>query len=845
MIVGRERDLLGVVAGFEAGARVITLVGPGGIGKSRLAAEVVARHRDEYTADGSGGAWWCELTEAKSAMAVCAALASTLRWRLDPSLDEDRVIARLGTNLSRRKRLLLVLDNCEHIASAVAETVRGWLAAAPHLRVLVTSRVPLAIAGEQTYQLGALDEAPAIELFSDRARQQHPAFEITEADRAAIAEIVNRLDRVPLAIELAAVRARTMSLAQILERIQQPVALLEMRGIVLDSYRMLPDEARSVFASCSVFRGGFALPAAEAILPGTEVWSTLDTLCQHSLLRIIPGNPPRFQLFEMMREVALELRAPDDDVVERHAVYFAGLATRLAQQLDAGDEAALDGLELELENLIAAHRGEHAHAISLGLDPLLAKRGLFRIRLRLLDQTLGTPHPERVRVLLARGATLAELGEIERAASDFAEALELATERGDVRNEAIAVMHIGTMAETAGDTAAAREHYERGLAAIAQAPPSRATTILTAELHAHRGHALRREHQLEAADRDFARSLELYRAIRERAGIAGVCYEAGVVAWFRGDLAVAREWFSEGLELARALGARQLEAALITGRGEIAQEQGALDEAIAACAVGVQVFRDLGNRHREASALYYLGGAYLERGDVQQADGLLEQAVSLATAVGASRYVALIRGLQCVVHASRGRDELARRAADAADVAALACASEPGVAATVRLHRLHLAPVGAADPAIETPSTIENDDTRFARRLLRARLRSAPGQRSLVIGEDGATFQLPEGDDVIDLARRAPLRRLVLALARHRVESPGEALGLDDLLEAGWPGEHIAHEAAVNRLHVALATLRKLGLRTVLLTGERGYLLDPTVPITLLDQRAAEQRATK
>jgi predicted ATPase len=461
-LVGRTAERDAIARFFDDGARLVTVLGPGGVGKTRLATAFAHDHAAAYTAHGGGGAWFCDLTDARSAMAISAVVATTLGLRLDRATGEPDVLAALGRALARRRRLLLVLDNCEHIAAQAATAITTWQELAPHLHCVATSRRPLTVPGEQLWPLEGLG-AEAVELFVKRARQVRPELVLGPDELAAIAEIVRRLDGLPLAIELAAARIRVLSPVQIRDRLALGLLVQagnagkhgSMRGTVLDSVASLAPDARAVFAGCAVFRGGFTVAAAESVLaaPGRDVLAQLDALCAHSLLRT---QTARFQLFEPIREVAAELLAAEPDVraqlVARHAAYYAHV------------EATFD----ELENLVEAHAAA-PFAIALALDPLLATRGMFRLRLRLLDGAIAASVDDAA-AYIARGQAHRELSNLPLARADFERGLALAR---DASAAAHAELLLGELIEIDGGTADARASYERALARLAAAPTSR------------------------------------------------------------------------------------------------------------------------------------------------------------------------------------------------------------------------------------------------------------------------------------------------------------------------------------------------------------------------------------
>ncbi|MDX2090022.1 MAG: AAA family ATPase [Kofleriaceae bacterium] len=858
--VGRDAERAILADDFDQATRVVTLVGPGGVGKTRLATQFAIAHAETYAAHGGGGAWLCDLAGARTAMEICAAVAAALELRLDGATSEPSVIAELGRRIAQRGRILLVLDNCEHIVREAGATITAWLAAAPRAHFLVTSRVALGIAGEQLRPLAGLAVDAASELFVERARRLRPGPSFGAEELAAIAEIVRRVDGLPLAIELAAARIRVLSPTQLRDRFA--LGLLarpgdasrhgSMRGAILDSVASLDPTARVCLARCATFRGGFDVDAAEAVLGAGDVLRALETLTDHSLVRSIAAETgeARFALYETIREVATELLADDAErgaVADRHARYYAELGRRHAERATAhGDLAAVAALALELDNLIAAHAhattiadAPLALAIALALDPVLATRGHYRLRLRLLDATLALasdPPEAFAPAYLARAQAHRELGAFEAARADLARGRALAEQSGDRAALGLADLRLGELVEIGGDTHEARGLYARALDTLAHAHGP-LVSVRTADAHALLGHALRREGELAAAEEHIARAVELYRIAGHREGLGAMAYEGAAIAMFRGNADLARARFQDGLVIARALGARQLEAAITSGLGVLVQELGELEAAITHHAAAAHVFRELGNKHREGSALYYLATAYLERGELVETHAVLDQAAAAIAVIGAQRYAALIDGARGAAHALGGELAAAALAFERAERAAAACQTETTLLATLAIHRLHLAPLStearrseARGLATQAPA----DDTRLAVRVLALRDREPPSVRATwIVRADGAAFRPPGAAADVDLSRRHPLRRILAALARHRVDAPGNALGLDDLLTAGWPGERIAQTAAINRVHVALTTLRKLGLRGVLQSAERGYLLDPTVAIAV------------
>jgi predicted ATPase/class 3 adenylate cyclase len=391
--VGRHEDVARVEALLDEGG-LLTLVGAGGIGKTRLALEVAAARVN----DARDGAWFVDLSSIVNAGLIAGTMLSSLGGESSPEADPtDELLAYL-----EKRELLLVLDNSEHLVSDVAGIVAKIIACCPHVTVLATSREPLDITGERIYRLATLDLASAVQLFADRARAVEPAFSV-EAKAAAVEAICGRLDGIALAIELAAARIRTMSVESLAEHLE--LRLLSggrdrrprqqtMRALIDWSYDLLAEEERRTLRHCAVFLRGFTLRAAADVCANDE-WLALDelaSLVDKSLVIADTGSAvQRYRMLEPIREYAfakLTEAGELPEAVRRHTETMASLARVAYQEWESGPAADwLTRLESDLSNFRIALRWSVEERNDLDLGARIAADAIpLFLRLSLLAE---------------------------------------------------------------------------------------------------------------------------------------------------------------------------------------------------------------------------------------------------------------------------------------------------------------------------------------------------------------------------------------------------------------------------------------------------------------------------
>ena len=599
--VGRRRELDEVEEGVRRG-RLLTLTGPGGTGKTRLALQAAMELLSEF----EDGAFFVGLAPITDPSLVMPSISHALGL---PEATE-RTPAEGVTEHLRDKELLLVMDNFEQVLDAAPE-VGQLLTMTERVRVLATSREPLGLSGEREYpvpplglpdpahlpSLDGLSRFEAVALFVERATAVRPDFQVTNENAAAVAEICARLDGLPLAIELAAARVKILTPQAMLARLEKALTFLAggsrylpqrqrtLRDAIAWSFDLLEEEERRLFARLSVFVGGFSLEGAETICNrdgelGLDTFEGIASLTNKSLLRQMVAGPdePRFFMLVMIREYAGERLAGEADageIARRHKAFFLELAERAEPELTGrNQERWLDALSAEHDNLRAAlHRaaegGELETALRLGgaLWRFWQMRGHLREGSERLSRLLELP-----------------------GAADHPEALAKALEAA------------GSIVYWMADFPAARSFYER--------------------------------------------ALEIHRRLGNTRGVAEQLYN--VTFTYRlpppplTDLAKAQQLLEESLALFRDIGDEQGVAKVLWGLGNVRLIHGDADGALASSRESLELGRKLGDRYGQTWSLWLVGASALDSGDLVLASLSLREALRMLEEVGDTSGVPII-----------------------------------------------------------------------------------------------------------------------------------------------------------------------------------------------------------
>ncbi|HZT41915.1 MAG TPA: tetratricopeptide repeat protein [Chthonomonadaceae bacterium] len=640
--------------------RLVTLLGPGGSGKSRLAIEVAARIGKESTQ----AIWIVPLADVVDPGHIAGAILSALRLQRSVSLDPlDQVIAALSARPG-----LLVLDNFEQLADDGAPVVQALLERAPSLTCLVTSRQRLNIGGEQVVPVSPLPipetpepvsrllQYPSVQLFVDRAQAVHPGFVLTEQNAAQVAALCRRLEGLPLAIELAAAWAQTLTPAQMLSRLEKRFDLLvshrkdlperhrTLWATLEGSLRLLPLRLRPFFARLSVFRGGWTLDAAEVVCEEPRALEALTQLKERSLVLVEEaGEEMRFRLLETLREFAFEQLSEEERqmLADRHAAYFLQLAEDYGEAKESDRSALLDRQEREQDNLRAALDWRLQKDAAGGLKAMNVLNDYWTARghpregrerlLAYLERTepLGTT-PERAMAVLNAGRLSHFLGDMKQAGRLFEQSRHMGQALEDKTLIACALNGLGEVAFHEGRLSAAADFHLQSLALWrAMGASAEIAVVLT-----HLGYTAICQEDYKTAPAYFLESLQIRRQLGDISAVSNVLADLGYLAVCRQDYPEAHAFYEQSLAIAREAGDQGKIAMRLWNLGNLTRIEGQFHRSRSLLEESQSLLQEMGDRWNRSAVLYSWALVACEQGDYREARSLLEERVHLLKELG-------------------------------------------------------------------------------------------------------------------------------------------------------------------------------------------------------------------
>jgi len=914
VLFGREAELETLQALVERGGGLVTVTGPPGMGKTCLVRRF-AQAAIQTGRLGEEGVFFCDLSQAWSVADIVTNVSAALGTHLSGSSDGTSTVELLGQALAGRGSAVVILDNFEQLVSHAPETVSQWIRLAPEATFLVTSRDRLRLRSETVLSLPPLPVDAAVALFSAAASQAQGGVTLKGDEESAVRELVQRLDGIPLAIELAAARTGVMSARRMLDRIGRRFQLLghgpsdgvarqaTLRAAIDWSWELLEENERDVMAQCSVFRGGFSLDAAEAVVAldgDDDVLDLLESLHRKSLIytrRLDHGDGEMgFAIYESIRDYAGEHLGEDCAGPQaRHAAFFIERGEAQIDEFGSPEGTDLGWLKLNRDNLMAAAQIHKESAPDLTARAILAlahaqiRRGPYD---SLLDMLASVPQdqdrvPEvAARLAFAQGVALSILGRSEEAEVQIERARQIAQDNDLVRMGAKARLHLGLNQLRIGQLDAARSHLELALAEAEAAGLER----IQARTLASTGMAHEASAGFAEAERCYQEAGAIARRVGDAWEEARSRSKMGTLCGFMKDRQdEARGHLEWALERSISVGDQFIAATTSYNLGRLELNLGHLEDAEEHLCHALVEYRDMANRVSEGFVRLALGLLHLDRGETDSSRAELELARDRLAAIShplAQAYCDLTLAMAALTENQLASAKRHSQAAMSTVVAAKHRVLE-GISASVcglvsfaegdpegcqgyrdqargcladsgwgeGMAMLTLVDAVAESTTSSPPSLPAMDALPYARarvgwRIVSQQVGGTGAEEepdvqqvsadtgahpdALLVGDGGRWFRPPGGSQV-DLTRKRTLRPMLLLLAEHRLTSPGEAMDVNQIFSGVWPGERALPRARKNRVYVSIATLRKMGLDTVLTTRGDGYLFRPDVAVVIDD----------
>jgi predicted ATPase/class 3 adenylate cyclase len=667
--IGREKEVGQIKQRLEKN-RLVTLTGSGGVGKTRLSIQVASELLDEYP----HGVWLIELAPITDpsfvTQTVCAAL--------DVTPQGNTSALNVLTNYLKPKKLLLVVDNCEHLIDACAELCEVLLHACPNLRIIASSREALGIDGENAYRVPSLslpdpkdglqtiEKSEAVKLFMERADAVLPEFEITETNAPILAQICQRLDGIALAIELAASRVRILRVEQIAARLDDAFRLLTggsrtalprqqtLRALIDWSYNLLSDEERIILRRLSVFMGGWNLEAAEHVCDNPNMLDLLTHLVDKSLVAVDleHGDEPRYYLLETIRQYAREKLTDSGEgekVRARHLDFFLKLVQRDEHRIHGtGQVEWLQKLEDEHENLNTALEWSLQGNITSGQQLTASLWWAWHLSGRLSEayewlerMLVATPEDESLVIakLLSGIGWLAQKVEDQKEANE--KSVAMFSKLGHKAGMAFPLANLGINAYSQSD-------YEQAIRLVNESLDiSKRSGDKWGMAHAIGilGYTVEAQGNFDRAQKYYEDELLIHKEIGDKEGVGWTIYCMGGLAETKGDNLHAMKLYEEALQIEREVHSKPVTSWILMSTGRLSIRQGDYEKGSLLLNESVELCNKVGDRSGVAASIRYLGWSARLQEDYPKARSHYVEALQLFYRIGDKLDISI-----CLIH---------------------------------------------------------------------------------------------------------------------------------------------------------------------------------------------------
>ncbi len=644
--IGRERELAEAEKRLD-GARLLTLIGPGGTGKTRLSLQIgadqVARFKD--------GVWLVELASVSDASYIISTIASVFEIREVQNIPLIQLIA----DYLRARELLLILDNCEHLVEASAQVADQLLHVCPNLKIVASSREALGIDGETVYRVPSLKDDEATRLFVERAAKADSRFKMTEHNASFIAQICSRLDGIPLAIELAAARVKLFPPEQIARRLDDRFKLLTggsrtalprqqtLRALIDWSYQSLHESEQRALRRLAVFAGGWTIEGAESVLGESEAMESLTSLVNKSLVNVEEGeSESRFRFLETIRQYAMEKLLESGETVDardHHLDYVLQIAEKSEQKMFGSESLEwLDQMEVEHDNLRAALEWSASNDLGKALQLAINIGGFWTSRdyysearewCRVIlerSESLEGVDLDRARVYALWGWTAITTGNHKEGRAVAWAGLELARKVDDKQSIVRLLVVLGLSTLYIGDFSASLTTIAEGITLARQMGFK---GELAMALTAHAQASFHANQDLTTIGEKLEEAMKLANEAGFQWVSAMSAYGVGRMAGYMGELDVARAHMNRGVELSKQMGNKRMVYSSRSELAHILREHGLLDEAYEIYKEALPGWKDLGHRAAIAHELECIAYILIRREEPDRAARLFGAAENL------------------------------------------------------------------------------------------------------------------------------------------------------------------------------------------------------------------------